>query len=133
MQNHSSRGRWKDESILHVTMSAPAVGWALINLRGQQLTMVKFCPKYWDSNLTQSLQNREPWTITCCCCSVALLCPTLCNPMDCSTSSFPVLHHLPELAQTHVHGVNDSIQLSHPLSPPSPPALNLSQHQGLFQ
>ena len=60
-------------------------------------------------------------------------CPTLCNPMDCSTASFPVLHHLPEFAQTYVHGIGDAIQPSHPLLPPSPPALNLSQHQGLFQ
>ena len=53
--------------------------------------------------------------------------------MDRSTPGFPVLHHLPELAQTHVHRVSDAIQPSHPLSPPSPPAFSLSQHQGLFQ
>ena len=53
--------------------------------------------------------------------------------MDCSTPGFPVLHHLLEFAQTHVHRVDDAIQPSHPLSSPSPPALNLSQHQGLFQ
>ena len=53
--------------------------------------------------------------------------------MDCSTPGFPVLHHLPELAQTYVHWVGDAIQPSHPLSSPSPPAFNLSQHQGLFQ
>ena len=68
-----------------------------------------------------------------CCCSVAQSCPTLCNPMDCSTPGFPVLHHLPELAKTHVHWVCDAIQPSHPLSSPSPPTFNLSQHQGLFQ
>ena len=60
-------------------------------------------------------------------------CPTLCNPMDCSTPGSSVLHHLLELAQIHVHWVGDAIQPFHPLSPPSPPALNLSQHQGLFQ
>ena len=60
-------------------------------------------------------------------------CLTLCDPMDCSTPCFPVLHHLPELVQTHVHWVSDVIQPSHPLSSPSSPALNLSQHQGLFQ
>ena len=49
------------------------------------------------------------------------------------TSGFRILHHLPELAQTHVHWVSDAIQASHPLSPPSPPALTLSQHQGLFR
>ena len=53
--------------------------------------------------------------------------------MDYSAPGFPVLHYLPELAQTDVHQVNDAIQSSHPLLPPSPPALNLSQHQGLFQ
>ena len=58
---------------------------------------------------------------------------TLYDPMDCSTPGFPVHHQLPELAQTHVHRVSDAIQLSHPLSSPSPPAFNLSQHQGLFQ
>ena len=57
----------------------------------------------------------------------------LCDPMDCSTPGFPVLHHLLERAQTHVHQVGDAIQPSHPLSSPSPPALNLSQHQGLYQ
>ena len=114
------------------------------------------------------------------CCSVAKLCLTLCNPMDCSTPVFPVLHCLPDLAQihvhwvggaiqpsqfssvaqsclilcdamdystpglpvhhqlleptqTHIHWVGDAIQPSHPLSPRSPPAFNLSQHQGLFQ
>ena len=59
--------------------------------------------------------------------------PTLCNPMDCSMPDFPVFHYLPEFAQTHVHWVSDAIQPSHPLSSPSPPALNLSQHQGLIQ
>ena len=58
---------------------------------------------------------------------------TLCNSMDCSTPGFPVLHYLVEFAQTHVHWVDDAIQPSHPLSSPSPPAFNLSQHQGLFQ
>ena len=53
--------------------------------------------------------------------------------MGYSTPGFPVLHHLPELTQTHVHRVGDAIQPSHPLSSPSPPALNLSHHQGLFQ
>ena len=67
------------------------------------------------------------------CCSVAESCLTLCESMDCSTPGFPVLHYLLELAQTHVHWVDDAIQSSHPLSSPSPPAFNLSQHQGLFQ
>ena len=57
----------------------------------------------------------------------------LCDPMDCSTPGFPVHNQLPELALTHVHQVGDAIQPSNPLSSPSPPAYNLSQHQGLFQ
>ena len=65
--------------------------------------------------------------------SVTQLCPTFCDPMDCSMPRFPLHHQLLELAQTHVHWVSDVIQLSDPLSSPSPPALNLSQHRGLFQ
>ena len=65
--------------------------------------------------------------------SVAQLCPTLWDPMDCSMPGFPVHHQLPELSQTHVHRVGDAIQPSHPLLSPSPPAFNLSQHQGLFK
>ena len=68
-----------------------------------------------------------------CCCSAAKSRPTLCDPMDCSTQDFPVLHHLPEFAKTNVHWVGDAIQPSHPLMPPFPSALNLSQHEGLFQ
>ena len=64
--------------------------------------------------------------------SVAQSCPTLCNPMDCSTSGFLVHHQLPELAETHVHQVSDAIQPSYPLSSSSSPAFNLSQHQGLL-
>ena len=65
--------------------------------------------------------------------SVAQSCPTLCDPMNRSTPGLPVHHQLPEFTQTHVHWVGDAIQLSHPLSSPSPPAFNLSQHQGLFK
>ena len=64
---------------------------------------------------------------------VAQSCPTLCDPMNRSTPGLPVHHQLPEFTQTHVHRVSDTIQLSHPLSSPSPPARNPSQHQGLFQ
>ena len=67
-----------------------------------------------------------------CCCSVAKLCPTLCDPMNCSMPGFPSLHCLLEFAQTHVHWVGDAIQPSHSLSSPSPSAFNISQHQGLF-
>ena len=65
--------------------------------------------------------------------SIAQLCPTLCDPMDRSMPGLPVRHQLPEFTQTHVHWVGNAIQSSHPLSSPSPPALSLSQHQGLFK
>ena len=69
----------------------------------------------------------------CCgCCSVTQSCLTLCNPMDCSMPGFPVLHHLPEHAQTQVHWVGNTIQPSHPLLSPSSPTFNLSQHQSHF-
>ena len=65
--------------------------------------------------------------------SVAQLCPTLCNPMNHSTPGLPVHHQLLEFTQTNAHQVSDAIQPSRPLSSPSPPAPNPSQHQGLFQ
>ena len=65
--------------------------------------------------------------------SVAQSCPTLCDPMNCSTPGLPVHHHLPEFTQTHIHWVSDAIQTSHPLPSPFPPAPNPSQHQRLFQ
>ena len=64
--------------------------------------------------------------------SVAQLCPTLCDPMNRSRPGLPVHHQLSEFTQTHVHRVGDAIQPSHPLSSPSPPAPNPSQHQSLF-
>ena len=64
--------------------------------------------------------------------SVAQSCPTLCNPMKCSMPGLPVHHQLPESTQTHVHRVGDAIQPFHSLSSPSPPAVNVSQHQGFF-
>ena len=65
--------------------------------------------------------------------SVAQSCPTLCDPMNSSTPGLPVHHQLPEFTQTHVYRVSDAIQPSHPLSSPSPPVPNPSQHQSLFQ
>ena len=79
-------------------------------------------------NLCQFLKQ-----LNYCCCSVARLFPTFCDPVNCNMPGIPVLQYLPEFAQTHVHWLNDAIQPSHPVSPPSTPALNLSQHPGLFQ
>ena len=64
--------------------------------------------------------------------SVTPSCPTLCDPMNCSTPGFPILYQLPELDQTNVHQASDAIQPSHPLLSPSPPAFHLSQNQGIF-
>ena len=67
------------------------------------------------------------------CCSLAQLCPTVHDPMKCSMLGLPVPHHLLEFAQVHPHCISDAIQPSHPVMPSSPSALNLSQHQELFQ
>ena len=72
-------------------------------------------------------ESQSPWGLSC---SVANSGPPLCNPLNCSTPGFPVLHYFPELAQTHVYGVSDAIQPSHPLLTSSPPSFSLSQHQG---
>ena len=81
---------------------------------------------------THAFSIEGPYPNICCCCSVTQSCPALSEPMNCSMPGIPVLHHLLELVQTHVHWVNDVIQPSHPLSSPSPLAFSFSQHQGLF-
>ena len=75
------------------------------------------------------MSYKELWWF--CYCSVTKSCPTLCDPMNHNTSGLPVHHQLPEFTQTRVHQVSDAIQPSHPLSSPSPPAPNPSQHQSL--
>ena len=87
------------------------------------------CPEVWAFFGISSLWDwNENWPFP-----VAQSCPTLCDPMDCRTSGFPVHHQLPELTQTHVYRISDAIQPSHPLLSPLPPAFNLSQHQSLFK
>ena len=81
--------------------------------------------------LSTQLSLSMRWSL--CCHSVTQSCPTLCDPMDCSTPGLPVHHQLLEFTQTHVHRVGDAIQPSHPLLSPSAPTFNLSQHHGLFQ
>ena len=102
-------------SLVPGTFQARVLEWAAIAFSKRMLTSALFI-----------------YSKTGCCCSVSKLCPTLCNPMDCSMPGFPVHHLLPEFAQTHVHWVGDVIQPSHSPSYPSPPVFNLSQHQGLF-
>ena len=116
---------WRDPCI--VTSASPGHwslgGWAAFFRKSSDLGVV-LCSEHPVKLISYGI---------CICCSVAQSCPTLCDPMNCSYPGFPVLHSLPEFAQTHVCWVGDAIQPSHPLSSPSPPALNLSQHQGLFQ
>ena len=112
----------------------PSVRWGCSHRKSSKVRMEQkhhLCTKH-------CLDQYLYWYFSCfledeCCCSVTKSCPTLCKPMDCITRGFSVHHHLPELALTHVHRVGDAIQPSHPLPLPFPPALNLSQHQGLFQ
>ena len=82
---------------------------------------------------TESTGNCSYHVITFQFSSVAQSCPTLCDPMNCSTIGFPAHHQIPELIQINVHRGSDDIQLSHPLSSPIPSAFNLSQPQGLFK
>ena len=86
-------------------------------------------------NRLTKLVTKQNWQLhggVCFCCSITQLCPTLCNPMDCSMPGLPVPNHCPKFAQVHVHCISEAIQTSHPLMPSSPSALNPSQHQGLF-
>ena len=117
--------------IYQVRISGKRVGVGSWNLHFNQLSLMLICVWNW--------MPRD-----CCCrlfyritsiqfCSVAQPHLTLCNPMDCSIPGLPVHHQHLEFTQTHVHWVHDAIQPSYPLSSPSPPAFNLSQHQGLFK
>ena len=91
------------------------------------ICLKKFC-HCWKWSLKRNCLSTLTITST-----VTQSCPTLCDTMDCSTPGLPVHCQLSELAQTHVHWVSDAIQPSHPLSSPSSPVFNLSQHQGFFQ
>ena len=93
------------------------------SFRQAHLTLITVLFSFWEQVLINKDQIR----------SVAQSCPTLCDPMNRSTPGLPGHHQLPEFTQTHVHRVSDAIQPSHPLSSPSPPAPNPSQHQSLFQ
>ena len=85
------------------------------------------------TNLDSILKSRDVQFSSVQFSSVIQLCPTLCDPINCSTPGLPVHHQIPEFTQTCVHPVSDAIQPSHPRSSPSPPAPNPSQHQSLFQ
>ena len=119
-------------SILFLSFIVPIFAWnvPLVSLIFLKTSLVFPILLFFSISLHCSLR-KDLWVVQFS--SVAESCPTLCIPMDCSTSDFPVLHCLPEFAQTHVHQVGDAIQPSHPLLSPSPPVLNLFQHQGLFK
>ncbi|XDA88036.1 hypothetical protein R6Z07F_017702 [Ovis aries] len=100
------------------------------NLHTLQLSVEKVQP-LWKNSLAVPYKVRQSYHQPVS--SVAQKCPTLCDPMNCSTPGLPVHHQLPEFTQTHVHRVSDAIQPFHPLSSPSPPAPNPSQPQSLLQ
>ena len=100
---------------------------AVKDRNGMDLTEAEDIKKRWQE-YTEELYKKDLQFS-----SVAQSCPTLCDPMNHSRPGLPVHHQLPESTQTHVYWVGDAIQPSHPLSSPSPPAPNPSQHQGLFQ
>ena len=108
------KGSIQEEDIAIVNICAPNIG----------------APQYIRQTLTEIKEKTDSNTMIS---SVAQSCPTLCDPMNCSTSGLPVHHQLPEFTQTHVHQVSDAIQPSHPLSSPSSPGPSPSQHQSLFQ
>ena len=129
---------WGEENVLklcwwlHISMNIPKT-MKLYTLNGSIIWYVSYISV---KLLNFFLKSRSQWNWQpkgICCCSTTKLCPTLCDLMDCSMPDFLVLHYLLEFAQIYVHWVDDAIQSSHPLSPSSPPALHLSQHQGLFQ
>ena len=109
--------------------------WAMSLVFPNDLSlMLFFFPfSYTPPNLNGRTDNSICLCLSLCCCWVAKSCLTLCDPVDCSTPGFLVLHYLPEFAQTPVHWVSDAIQPSYVLSPPSTPPLSLFQHQGFFQ
>ena len=110
--------------------------WHYLTWRLQILKKIfSFLVKFYSHFLHFYILHTESINISCSVqvSSVAESYPTLCDPMNRSTPGLPVHHQLPEFTQTHVHRVSEAIQPSHPLSSPSPPAPNPSQHQGLFQ
>ena len=118
---------------------------ASIRVLSNESTLGMRWPKYWSFSFSIIPSKEHPGLIFFCChfllqcmnvkseSEVAQSCPTLRDSVDCSTPGLPVHHQLPEFTQTHIHQVSDAIQPSHPLSSPSPPAPNPSQHQSLFQ
>ena len=119
---------WKT-NILHKCWRGNIMAWYWrLNKRWQNIKKHNFC-YYWNINFLKKVHLGDCLVYS----SVAQYCLTLCDPMNHSMPGLSVHHQLPEFTQTHVHWVGDAIQPSHPLSSPSPPGPNPSQHQGLFQ
>ena len=115
-------------TVVHGILQARILVWVAVPFsRGSSQTQGP------NPGLLHCSHQGSPTSLVQSVCSVTQSCPTLCDPVDCSTLGFPVHHQLPEPTQTHVHWVGDAIQPSHPLLSSSPPIFNLSQHQGLFQ
>ena len=102
--------------VFYTFMSSENKAFYFFIIYFQSLSLLSFLISLTKTS-TSMLNRRNNRRYTCCCCSVTQVCLTLHNPMDCSMPGFPVLHHLPELAQIHVHWVSDAIQPSHPLPP----------------
>ena len=115
---------WLEGSISKIQIQVTLLAKTIPTARSSFLWGLCLPQRGLESNSSSACHQSSP---------VAQSCLTLCDPMGCSTPGFPVHHQLLELAQTHVHLVGDAIQPPHLLSPPFPPAFNLSQQQGLFQ
>ena len=111
------KGSIQEEDIKLVNIYAPNIG----------------APQYMRQTITNIKGEIDSNTITVQFSSVAQSCPTLCDPMNCSTPGLPVHHQLPKFTRIHIHRVSDAIQQSHPQSSSFPPTPNPSQHQSLFQ
>ena len=102
----------------------------MYQLGTENFVIIKTISPTWSILSTETIFVPLYCLSSCCFVVHSLLCPTLCNPMDCSTPGFPVLHHLPEFAQVHVHCISNAIQSSHSRSPSSPFVFYLSKPQG---
>ena len=128
---------------LYLSMGIIIIPWIFVRLKGavayentfnvlKSIALSEHIAYFNELNVSKSIGWRLSKSMMPQFSSVAQSSPTLCSPMNSSTPGFHDHHQLPEFTQTHVHRVGDAIQPSHPLSSPSPPALNPSQHQGLF-
>ena len=119
---------WAKEQIWIIKVYRPRLGVSL----SPDSALLQVMAQCWEHSANKLLKTLLLWGSVRFS-SVTQLCPTLCNPMNCSMPDLRVHHKLPESTQTHVHCVGDAIQPSHPLSSPPPPDFNLSQHQCLFK